>query len=139
MSGKGHGGAKRGYSWPPFEKGNTAAGKHLAHSEPTVRRVATVQKRRLLRQIGLRQTDLDRLGAAYLDGWARAQAKVELMDAYADERGGWLDGEGNPPAFAGFYFRALDSARRSLDKLSDYLKERNRQASIVVEMQGRKS
>lgn len=43
-NGAGHGGAARGYSWPPFEQGNTAAVTHGARSdrlvEPRAREIA---------------------------------------------------------------------------------------------------
>ncbi len=120
------------------EKGNRRALKHGAGSEVRVRRIATVQKRRLLRQIGLRQADLDGIAISYLDNWARAQAKVELLDAYADEHG-WLDPDGKPPAFAAFYFTALNSARLSLDRLAAHLKAQgNAERSMVVELQARR-
>ena len=93
---------------------------HGARSEPTVRRVATVQKRRLLRQIGLRAADLNGIGQGYLDSWARAQAKVELMDAWSDEHG-WLTDDGKPPGFVAVYFAAINSARLALGKLDEHL------------------
>lgn len=97
--------------------------KHGARSEPVVRRVATVQKRRLLRQAGLRASDMDGIGLALLDGWARAQSKVELMDSWTAEHG-WLDDAGNPPGFTPVYFAALNSARLALGKLAEHLKVR---------------
>jgi hypothetical protein len=122
----------------PAGAGNTRAVSHGAHSEPAVRHAATVQKRRLLRQVGLRAADLDGAGLAYLDNWARAQAKVELMDAYANEHG-WIDPEGKPPAFAAFYFTALNAARRALDGFVKYLKERGKgEPSMVVELAARR-
>ena len=50
--------------------------KHGVESKPVVKKVATVQKRRLLRQIGLRAGDLDTVALGYLDLWARVQSKV---------------------------------------------------------------
>lgn len=93
---------------------------HGARSEPTVRRTATVQKRRLLRQIGLRAADLNGIGQGYLDTWARAQAKVELMDAWSNEHG-WLSEDGKPPGFVAVYFAAINSARLALGKLDEHL------------------
>lgn len=117
------------------QPGNRNNGRSLAFSEPTVTRTATVQKRRLLRQIGLRAADLDGLGLAYLDSWARAQAKVELLDRYWAERG-FIDAEtGTPPPAAAFYFAALNSARLSLAKLADYLKARGKAPSMVTILQ----
>ena len=96
---------------------------HGARSEPTVRRVATVQKRRLLRQVGLRASDLNGTGLSYLDLWARAQAKVELMDSWAAEHG-WLTDAGKPPGFVNVYLAAINTARLSLNELNRHLAER---------------
>jgi hypothetical protein len=100
-----------------------------------VKTVATVQKRRLLRQVGLRAADLDGLGLALLDNWARAQAKVELMDSWAAEHG-WLDEDGNEPGFVRTYFAALNSARLSLGRLEEHLKARGGEPSMVTVLQG---
>jgi hypothetical protein len=95
--------------------------KHGARSTGETRRVARVQKRRLLRQAGLRASDLDGLGLAYLDTWARAAAKVELLDKWAAEHG-FVDEEGNLPPWHTFYLAALNSARLALGKFEDHLK-----------------
>jgi hypothetical protein len=105
------------------EQRRDAATTHGGRSETRVNRVATVQKRRLLRQIGLRQNQLDGIAQGYLDSWARAQSKVELMDAWSAEHG-WLDREGKPPAFVNTYFAAVNSARLSLAKLEGYLRDK---------------
>lgn len=93
---------------------------HGARSEQHVKRTATVQKRRLLRQIGLRAADLNGIGLGYLDTWARAQAKIELMDAWSNEHG-WLSQDGQPPGFVAVYFAAINSARLALGKLDEHL------------------
>jgi hypothetical protein len=67
--------------------GDRIALKHGVESEPVVKKVATVQKRRLLRQIGLRAGDLDAVALGYLDLWARVQSKVELYDSWASVHG----------------------------------------------------
>ena len=56
---------------------------------------ATIQKRRFLRQNGLRKADVDGIGLALLDTWARAQAKIEILDAYFSEHG-LLEEDGKP-------------------------------------------
>jgi hypothetical protein len=117
------------------ERGNVLALRHGAYAERRVKPVATTQKRRLLRQIGLRAGDLDGLGLALLDNYARAQAKVELMDAYADHHG-WLDEQGRPPEFVKTYFTALNSARLALGRFADYLKARGVEPSMVAVLQG---
>jgi hypothetical protein len=84
-----------------FEKENAAALRHGSHSPAQIGPVARAQRRRFLRQAGLRAADLDGLGLALLDNWARAQAKVELLDRYF-AAAGFLDAAGEPrPAAAG--------------------------------------
>ena len=106
---------------------------HGARSEAIVRRVGRAQKRRLCRQIGLRVSDLDGIGQGFLDGWARAQAKVELMDSYAAEHG-WLDEHGNPRGLVIVYVSMLNSARLSLQRFSEHLRAEGRtSAQAAVE------
>jgi hypothetical protein len=105
-----------------FEKGNEAALRHGATSERQITRRATVEKRRLLRQIGLRQNDLESLGRALLANWARAAAALGLLDDYA-AREGWLDADGNPRGFARLYVSLLNSERLALRGLSEYLRD----------------
>jgi hypothetical protein len=104
---------------------------HGARSESLVRSTATPQKRRLLRQVGLRVSDLDGIGIAYLDAWARAQAKVELMDRWTDAHG-WLTPEGAPPPFTLVYFAALNSARLAIDKFAAHM--RTRKPRVVIDL-----
>jgi hypothetical protein len=104
---------------------------HGARSESLVRYVGTVQKRRLLRQIGLRTSDLDGVGIAYLDAWARAQSKVELMDAWSAEHG-WLTPEGVPPPFVLVYFAAVNSARLAIDRFAAHL--RQQKPRVVIDL-----
>lgn len=106
-----------------FEPGNVVALKHGARSEPTVNRVATTQKRRLLRRIGLRAGDLDGIALGYLDSWARAQAKVELLDEWFAAHG-FLAGDGNPSGGVRVYFTAVNSSRLSLQRLAGHLNAR---------------
>jgi hypothetical protein len=103
---------------------------HGARSEQRVKRTATVQKRRLLRQIGLRASDLDGIALGYLDTWARAQAKVELMDAWSNEHG-WLTEDGHPPGFVAVYFAAINSSRLALSKLEDHLRARGKRVGAI--------
>jgi hypothetical protein len=106
-----------------FTVGNSDAVTHGAHSERVVRPLATVQKRRFLRQNGLRKADVDGIGLALLDAWARAQAKVELLDLwYADH--GVLDSEGKPQPSLAIYFTALAAATKTLARLHDHLRQR---------------
>jgi hypothetical protein len=113
-------GAQRG---SPFAPGNAAAVRHGATSERQIRPAAKAQRRRFLRQNGLRAGDLDGIGRGLLDNWARAQAKVELLDAYF-ERHGFLDARGKPRGGVQVYFTALNSARLALARLDEHLGRR---------------
>ena len=112
--------------------GNVLALKHGAFSEPTVKRLATVQKRRLLRQVGLRASDLDGLGVAYLDAWARAQSKVELLDAWFSEHG-FLKEDGSPAPAVVVYYTSLNCATRTLSKLEQHLAVRGRSPQAALD------
>lgn len=106
-----------------------------------MKRVATVQKRRLLRQIGLRMHDLDAIALGYLDLWARAQSKVELYDSWAHEHG-YLNAAGESPPWVKEYFAALNSSRLALGKLAEHLKAREGsglQAWLEGELAGEES
>lgn len=107
---------------------------HGARSEARVRRLATNKKRTLLRQLGMRQEDLDGIGRIHLDNWAKAAAVVELYTAWAEEHG-WLDGQGNEPGWVRTYFAALNSSRLAAGKLGDHLKQRGVRSSHVAAMQ----
>lgn len=71
----------RGYSWPPFERGNTAAMRHGANSARMVRPVAERIKAGLLATEGLEYLRAPRF-AAVLDEYARAAARAQLVDAW---------------------------------------------------------
>ena len=79
---------------PPFQPGNTAAVTHGAQSRRVATR-ASVEKRRLLRALGLRQGDLGPIGRGLLDNYARIRSKLLLLDLYFEEKG-MLDSRGNP-------------------------------------------
>jgi hypothetical protein len=107
----------------PFEAGNVVALKHGATSERTVSALATTQKRRFLRQNGLRKSDVDGVGLALLDSYARAESKVELLDAWFAQHG-VLDGDGKPQPALALYFTALNVATKTLKALDAHLKRR---------------
>jgi hypothetical protein len=105
---------------PQARPGNSNAVKSGAQSVNRIRPVARSQKRRLLRQIGLASSDLDGVGRALLDNWARAQAKVELCDRHFQQHG-FLDAKGEPKAPSKIYFTAVNSARLALTRLREHL------------------
>jgi len=108
-----------------FEDGNTLSLVRGATSERRISRRATVEKRRALRQIGLRQSDLEALGRTLLQSWARSAAVLSLLDDYA-ELHGWIDDAGKPHGFAALYVSMLNAERRALKDLGVYLRERQR-------------
>jgi len=89
------------------QPGNLNALRHGGSSVAQIRPAARAQKRRFLRQVGLKASDLDGVALALLDNWARAQAKVQLLDAHFDEHG-LLDEAGEPRPAAKIYFTALE-------------------------------
>ena len=115
----------------PAPPGNALALKHGATSERQIVPVAARQKRRLLRQIGLRQSDLDGIGRGLLANWARAAAALALMDAFASEHG-WLDAKGEPRGFARLYVSMLNAERLALAKLEDHVRARHRDAGAAL-------
>lgn len=109
----------------PYQPGNTAAVRHGAYSERQIAPRATNQKRRFLRQNGLRLADLNPLGRAMLTNWSRAAVALALMDEFA-AADGWLDEEGNPRGFAKLYVSMLNSERLALRALEGHLRDRER-------------
>ena len=59
---------------------------HGAYSESRIRAKARAHRRRFLRHLGVRASDLDAITAAKLSHWARGQAQLDLFDA-TGERG----------------------------------------------------
>ena len=109
---------------PGGQPGNSAALKHggrATKSGKIVRR-ATVERRRILRQISLRQSDLDSVGRALLINWSRAAAALSTMDEYAEGEGGWLDADGQPRGFARLYVSMLNAERLALRAFAEHLR-----------------
>jgi hypothetical protein len=85
-------GAARGYSWPSFEDGNTAAEKHGATGDRRWRPLADhlaaeiVESAAWLTRPAFRRT---------VQAWSVAEAKAQLVDAWLDEHG-LLDDDGAP-------------------------------------------
>lgn len=99
---------------------------HGAYSPARITPAARAQKRRFLARNGLRASELDAITAALLDNWARAAAKVALMDSFFAEHG-FLDEKGEPRPAAKVYFLALNSARHALVRLEANIDVRHRQ------------
>jgi hypothetical protein len=91
--------------------GNTNALRNGARSPNEIKRRARNHRRRFLRQLHTRATDMDPIALAYVDGWARALAK---LDAYDDDPQ-YRDRDPRE------YHAALNSARLWLAKLEQRL------------------
>lgn len=88
-----------------LEQRRAAPLQHGAYSSNQIKRRARAHRRRFLRQIGLRASGMDAIAGGYLDGWARALAKVDAYDS--------ADLERDPRE----YHAALNAARLWLGKL----------------------
>lgn len=103
----------RGYSWPAFEPGNTAAETHGALSRRRVRPLAERIGAELLAVAPWCGQEAFRATVA---AWAWAEAQAGLLRSYVDERG-VLDEKGVPlPALA-----LLDRIEARAGRLRDVL------------------
>jgi hypothetical protein len=82
----------RGYSWPPFERGNTASMRHGALSERKVDPIAAQLAAELLRD----RPDLERFPEA-VAAWSRVESRCLLLESWFAERG-LLDADGKATA-----------------------------------------
>lgn len=91
-------GPARNYTWPPFEKNNTAAMKHGAKSERMIRPIAEALVEQLLEQARAPQSPTAYLAevsySAAVWAWARCEARVALLVRWLEEQGGDLTEEG---------------------------------------------
>jgi hypothetical protein len=102
--------------------GNSNAAKHGAQatkSDQIATRAAN-QKRRLLRQIGTRESALSPTARGYLALLARLLAKLDSVDAYLDEHGLIREG-GEPQPVLKLYVSLVNSARLTMQRLEDHL------------------
>ena len=106
-----------------IEQRSKASLTHGCTSERQIRPLARAQKRRLMRQLGMKMGDLDGVSNALLDNWARAQGKVVLMDEYFQARG-FIREDGEVESASKVYFTALNSARLALTRFGEYMKTR---------------
>jgi hypothetical protein len=108
---------------------------HGAHSAARVSPFAAAQRRRLLRQTGLRASDLTPLGRAQLVNWSRAAAALHMLDMHAAEHG-WLTDNGDPKGFTRFYIAMLNAERHALKALQAHLRptvERDPLGAVLAE------
>jgi hypothetical protein len=96
----------RALSSAELEQRRAAALRHGGYSPAQIKARARAHRRRFLRQIGLRASDLDAIAGGYLDGLARSLAKVDLFDADENRNGELRE-----------YFAAMNAARLWLAKL----------------------
>lgn len=103
--------------------GNSNAAKHLARSTKSdqIATRAAVHKRRLLRQIGTRESALSPSARGYLVLLSRLLGKLEAVDAYLDEHG-LIREDGEPQPVLKLYTSLANSARLTMQRLEDELR-----------------
>jgi hypothetical protein len=105
------------------QPGNVLALRHGADSESRVRPLANGNRRRILRQTGLKLRDFDPIGKALLEHYVRLAAKIVLIDDYLDEHGIVRD-DGEPQPVLRVYVALQNSARLALQRLEEHLASR---------------
>lgn len=80
----------------------------------------------------MRMGDLDGVANGLLDNWARAQAKVTIMDEHFAVHG-FIREDGEPEPVTRIYFVALNSARLALTRFGEYQKTRRRVSDELAE------
>lgn len=108
---------------PPFEKGNTLQETHGVGIEARVVPLARNHRRRVLRQIGLRASEVDPIGRAHLDAFTRSHSKIELIDRWVEEHG-LIRADGSLQPCMSLYVSLTNSARSSLKALEAHLRAR---------------
>lgn len=103
----------RGYSWPPFEAGNTAALKHGARSPRMVRPVA---ERLMVEAVEVAPWVARPAFGPELEAWAWHEARARLLRAWLDEHG-LLDDDDAPRGALGELQRAENAAAKARDRL----------------------
>lgn len=109
----------RGYSRPPFPKGNTLALRHGAWSPARIDPIA----RELVDQVAPTVTWWQACDWPAIWAWARTEARCELLSTWLGEKGGDLDDDGSVRAAADLLTRLDAQASRQraalgLDPLS---------------------
>jgi len=95
---------------PMSRPGNQSGLVHGARSPAQIAAKARAHRRRFLRRIGLRASDLDALAAEYLALWATGKAQLDLREAGEVDHG--RD-----------YWTAYNATKRALEKLEKRLHE----------------
>ena len=117
-----------------FEAGNAAALHHGARSERQIRPRAATHRRRVLRQLRLRASEVDPIGRGYLDAYCRLRSKIDLLDLYLEEHGLLLP-SGEPQPCLKLYASLHNSARLALGRLEDHLRQHGVEPSMVAQLQ----
>ena len=89
-----------------FENGNVAAVTHGGYSPRLVAAKARAHRRRFLRNLGVKASDLDGLASEWLRQWSIGAAKVDLL-----------------PPDSGDSWTAFNSTARVLRRLEERLRE----------------
>lgn len=103
----------RGYAWPPFEAGNTAALTHGARSPRMVRPIA---ERLMIEAAEVAPWVARRAFGPELEAWAWHEARARLLRAWLDEHG-LLDEDDGPRGALGELQRAENAAAKARDRL----------------------
>lgn len=103
----------RGYAWPPFEAGNTAALTHGARSPRMVRPIA---ERLMVDAVEVAPWVARPAFGPELEAWAWHEARACLLRTWLDEHG-LLDDDDVPRAALGELQRAENAAAKARDRL----------------------
>lgn len=119
------------------QAGNRNARKHGLHAVTTddqIRPRAANHKRRLLRRIGTKASDLDPIAKGYVELLSRLLAKIEVADEFI-EREGLIRADGEPQPILKVYVSLTNSARLTMQRLEGHVRGRADGPSPVIEMQ----
>jgi hypothetical protein len=105
---------------------------HGAQSEPRVKDAARAQKRRLLRRLGRRASDLDAISALYVDLLSRSLAKLALLDKHY-AAAGIVREDGQGQATLPLYVSMLNSARLTAARLADHMARQGEQGEDLAD------
>jgi hypothetical protein len=98
---------------------------HGVSSEREIRPLARNYRRRVLRQFGVRASDLSPVAKAYIDQIVRLRTKIDLIDAYLAEHG-MIRPDGNAQPVLRLYGTLENSLRLAVNRLEENLRVRKR-------------